>query len=74
MKSASFILDQEDIIKGDGQLGIQSQGFEPGRFEMYQVPQSEVEELTDLHFGDIGDITESRIQLNEDNNFTPQGL
>lgn len=74
LKSASFILDQEDIIKGDGQLGIQSRGFDPGRFEMYQVPQSEVEELTDLHFGDIGDITESRIQLNEDNNFTPQGL
>ena len=71
LKSASFILSQEDIIKGDDSLGAKG-GFEPGRFEVYQVPQKEVERLTDLHFGKIGDITEKPMRLTAENNYAPK--
>ncbi len=61
LKSASFVLSQEDIINGDGQLHLKE--FTPGRFDVYQVPQKQLEEMTDLHFGNIGDITEQPKRL-----------
>ncbi|MGM9998138.1 MAG: DNA/RNA non-specific endonuclease [Candidatus Bruticola sp.] len=71
LKSASFILSQEDIINGDGSLGAKG-GFDPDRFEVYQVPQKEVERLTDLHFGNIGDITEQPMRLTAENDYAPK--
>ncbi|MGM9992278.1 MAG: DNA/RNA non-specific endonuclease [Candidatus Bruticola sp.] len=78
LKSASFILSQKDIIEGDSSLfkakKNKGKGFDPGEFKVYQVPQKEVERLTDLHFGNIGDITEKTMLLMADNNFAPHGL
>ena len=71
LKSASFILSQEDIINNDSSLGIKG-GFDPDRFEVYQVPQKEVERLTDLHFGNIGDITEQPMRLTAENDYAPK--
>ena len=71
LKSASFILSQEDIINNDSSLGIKG-GFDPDRFEVYQVPQKEVERLTDLHFGNIGDITEKPMRLTAANDYAPK--
>ncbi|MBQ7529733.1 DNA/RNA non-specific endonuclease [bacterium] len=76
LKSASFILSQEDIINGDHSLfkGKKSGGFTPGRFEVYQVPLSQVEELTDLHFGNLGDISTQAVKLTAENDYKPVGL
>ncbi|MGM9992276.1 MAG: DNA/RNA non-specific endonuclease [Candidatus Bruticola sp.] len=73
LKSASFILSQEDIIKEDDTITTKG-GFDPDRFGVYQVPQKEVERLTDLHFGNIGDITEQPMRLTAANNYAPLGL
>lgn len=73
LKSASFILSQEDIIKEDDTIKLKG-GFEPGRFDVYQVPQKEVERLTDLHFGNIGDTCKKAVRLTAENNYAPVGL
>ena len=62
---------EEDIINNDSSLGIKG-GFDPDRFEVYQVPQKEVERLTDLHFGNIGDITEQPMRLTAENDYAPK--
>ena len=76
LKSASFILSQKDIINNDSSLfkakKNKGKGFDPGEFKIYQVPQKEVERLTDLHFGNIGDITETAMCLSADNNYAPK--
>ena len=71
LRSASFVLSQEDIINGDKSLGL-FKAFKPGQFEIYQIPQSQLEEMTDLHFGNIGDITETPVKLTADNDYAPQ--
>lgn len=76
LKSASFILSQKDIINNDSSLfkakKNKGKGFDPGEFKIYQVPQKEVERLTDLHFGNIGDITKTAMCLSADNNYAPK--
>jgi len=74
LRSCSFVLSQEDIINRDGGLFKSKEGFEPGRFSIYQVPQSQLEQMTDLHFGNIGDITADAVKLTASNGYTPQGL
>ncbi|HBM96434.1 TPA: hypothetical protein DD394_02695 [bacterium UBP9_UBA11836] len=72
LKSASFVLSQKDIIERDHTLGIS--GFDPDKFSVYQVPQKQLEQMTDLHFGNIGDITKEAVRLTAENDFAPQGL
>ena len=72
LKSASFVLSQKDIIESDHTLGIS--GFDPDKFSVYQVPQKQLEQMTDLHFGNIGDITKEPVRLTAENDFAPQGL
>ncbi|MGM9998140.1 MAG: DNA/RNA non-specific endonuclease [Candidatus Bruticola sp.] len=71
LKSVSFVLSQEDIINGDRSL-FKSKGVDPDRFSVYQVPQKQLEEMTDLHFGNIGDITEKPMRLTADNDYAPK--
>ena len=73
LRSASFVLSQKDIIGADRGL-FKAAGFEPGAFKIYQVPQKQLEQMTDLHFGDIGDITEKPVRLTAENGYAPQGL
>ena len=76
LKSASFVLSQEDIINGDSSLfkGRKKEGFDPDRFEVYQVPLKQLEQMTDLHFGNIGDISKEAVKLTAANDYKPQGL
>ena len=71
LKSASFVLSQEDIINKDHSL-FKSKGVDPGRFSVYQVPQKQLEQMTDLHFGNIGDITEKPMRLTAENDYAPK--
>ena len=71
LKSASFVLSQEDIINKDRSL-FKSKGVDPGRFSVYQVPQKQLEQMTDLHFGNIGDITEKPMRLTAENDYAPK--
>lgn len=74
LKSASFVLSQEDLIHRDSGLFKAKSGFTPDRFEVYQVPLSQVEEMTDLHFGDLGDISKQAVKLTAENGYKPVGL
>ncbi|MBQ7502664.1 DNA/RNA non-specific endonuclease [bacterium] len=76
LKSASFVLSQEDIINKDGSLfkGRSREGLNPDRFEVYQVPLKQLEQMTDLHFGDIGDISKETVKLTAASDYKPYGL
>ena len=65
------MLSQKDILDRSGDLF--KGGFEPGRFSVYQVPMSKLEEMTDLHFGDAAkDITTEAARLTSANGYAPQ--
>lgn len=76
LKSASFVLSQEDLVKKDGSLfkGRPKEGFNPDRFEIYQVPLKQLEQMTDLHFGNIGDISKEAVKLTAATDYKPCGL
>ncbi len=54
LTASAFVLSQEDYI---GQRGLVSDGFEPGRFSVYQVPMSVLEEITGLDFAEVAEAT-----------------
>ena len=72
LKGAAFVLSQSDILDRDG--GLFKGGFEPGRFGIYQVPISQLEDMTDLHFAPVTDITKQACELTSADGYTPQGL
>ncbi len=73
LKGAAFVLSQEDILQRDGNL-FKNVGFEPGRFSTYQVPVSQLEQMTDLKFGAFTDITDHACKLTAADDYRPQGL
>lgn len=73
LKGAAFVLSQSDILDRSDP-GLFKGGFDPDRFDVYQVPISKIEELTDLHFAPCQDITSEATRLTAADNYTPQGL
>lgn len=60
LQGAAFVLSQEELIdKADHRDGK----FEPGRFEVYQVPLSELQQMTGIDFGPVADTTRSGRKL-----------
>lgn len=54
LQGAGFVLSQEELIdRADHRDGK----FDPGRFEVYQVPIRELEEMTGIDFGPVADTT-----------------
>lgn len=52
LQGTAFVLSQEELIdSADHRDGR----FDPGRFEMYQVPISELQQMTGIDFGPIAD-------------------
>ena len=72
LKGAAFVLSQSDILDRDG--SISREGFEPGRFSVYQVPIQQLEDMTDLHFAPVNDITDQACKLSLADGYQPQGL
>lgn len=72
LKGCAFVLSQSDILDEDSSLF--KGGFDPSEVKMYQVPISKVEEMTDIHFAPVDDITTETVKLTATNNYAPQGL
>lgn len=72
LKGAAFVLSQSDILDRDS--GLFKGGFNPGQFGIYQVPISQLEDMTDLHFAPVDDITKQACELSSADGYTPQGL
>lgn len=72
LRGAAFVLSQTDIL--DKSNDLFKGGFEPGRFDVYQVPISQLEDMTDLHFAPVEDITQDAVRLSSDNDYAPLGL
>ena len=70
LKQCAFVLSQSDILDRSGDLF--KGGFNPGRFSVYQVPMSQLEDMTDLHFGPAKDITTEATRLTSANGYAPQ--
>lgn len=71
LKGAAFVLSQEDILNQSGDL---FKSFDPGRFGVYQVPVEQLENMTQLQFGEFSDITTNAVRLTADNNYAPANL
>lgn len=56
LKGAAFVLSQEDLVGRDRSLFKGE--FTPGRFEVYQVPLQKLEEMTQMKFGPVANVTE----------------
>ena len=72
LKGAAFVLSQSDIL--DRSHDLFQGGFKPGKFEVYQVPIDQLEQMTDLHFAPCQDITGEAVKLTAVDNYTPTGL
>lgn len=72
LKQCAFVMDQSEILDQDSSLF--KGGFNPSKFSMYQVPISQLEQMTDLHFGPAQDITPETVKLTAANGYTPQNL
>ena len=72
LKGAAFVLSQSDILDRDSSLF--KGGFDPDRFSVYQVPISQLEEMTDIHFAPCHDITDEACKLTAADGYVPHGL
>lgn len=53
LQGTAFVLSQAELIDTQD---YRDGNFEPGRFEVYQVPLEQLEKMTELNFGEIQDI------------------
>lgn len=53
LKGAAFVLSQEDLVNGSG---LFQSALPPGRFQVYQVPIQQLEEMTKLDFGEVTNV------------------
>lgn len=72
LKQCGFVLSQKDILDSDSSLGLFKGGFDPSAFSVYQVPIKQIEDMTDLHFGQAQDVTRDAARLTAANDFKPQ--
>ncbi len=54
LKGAAFVLSQADLIGGRNMFKAE---FSPGRFQVYQVPIEKLEQMTQMDFGQIANVT-----------------
>lgn len=70
LKGAAFVISQKDILDRHPLIFKNvKNGIEPGRFSVYQVPITKLEDMTDLHFAPVADITKEACCLSD----TPTG-
>ena len=74
LRGAAFVMSQADILERHPLIFKGKNGLEAGRFAVYQVPISKLEEMTDLHFAPVEDITAQACELSLEDGYTPQGL
>lgn len=62
LQGTAFVLSQEELVDpGDFKDGK----FDPGRFQVYQVPLQKLEEMADIDFGEIADTTTLQKAVNK---------
>ena len=61
LKGSAFVLSQKDFVNP---RGLFQADFDPGRFEVYQVPLDKLEEMTHLDFGNVTNSQKEPKQIN----------
>jgi endonuclease G len=69
LKAAAFVLSQEDLVHRDRSLF--KGDFNPGRFDVYQVPLQELEDMTQMKFGPLGNVTNEPRLIDLDRGILP---
>jgi endonuclease G len=69
LKAAAFVLSQEDLVNRDRSLFKGE--FNPGRFDVYQVPLQELEDMTQMKFGPLGNVTNEPRLIDLDRGILP---
>ena len=69
LKGAAFVLSQEDLIKGGGLY--KGGEFSPDRFKVYQVPLDKLQQMTQMDFGPIANVTSETREISAENGQLP---
>lgn len=68
LKGAAFVLSQADLISRGS---LYKAEFEPGRFQVYQVPLDRLEQMTQMDFGQIANVTGETRMIEADKGVMP---